>query len=352
VKWEVVCRDKKKGGLGVRDLEVVNLSLLLKWRWRLLNREDFGLWKDVLVAKYGIHIVNNVNLSLDPIPDFASLWWKDLCGIDEWGDSPNWLEEVVERRIGNGRLTRFWKDVWIGNTPLCVKFPRLFSLSLQKEVMVGDLLKVDEERRWWALTWRRHLFQWEEERVNLLLASLENVLLTVDEDDWEWSLNPGDGFSVKSAYDALVGIKDVVTLSDYELKIFSNIWESPAPSKVVAFSWKLLYDRLPTKDNLLRRGVLPFGSGENCVWCGFSPETSNHLFLHCSMAHKVWYDIFKWLGVVIVMPSNIFSLFDCVSGMARNAKLRKGFRLVWHTVVWSLWGARNDDIFNGVKKDY
>jgi hypothetical protein len=38
--------------------------------------------------------------------------------------------------------------------------------------------------------------------------------------------------------------------------------------------------------------------------------------------------------------------------MARNAKLRKGFRLVWHTVVWSLWGARNDDIFNGVKKDY
>jgi hypothetical protein len=224
------------GGLGVRDLEVVNISLLLKWRWRLLNREHFGLWKDVLVAKYGIHIVNNVNLSLDPIPDFASLWWKDLCGIDEWGVSTNWLEEVVERRIGNGRLTRFWKDVWIGNTPLCVKFPRLFSLSLQKEVMVGDLLKVEEERRWWALTWRRHLFQWEEERVNLLLASLENVLLTVDEDDWEWSLNPGDGFSVKSAYDALVGIKDVVTLSDYELKIFSNIWESPAPSKVVAFS--------------------------------------------------------------------------------------------------------------------
>jgi hypothetical protein len=35
IKWKVVCKDKKKGGLGVRDLEVMNTSLLLKWRWTL-----------------------------------------------------------------------------------------------------------------------------------------------------------------------------------------------------------------------------------------------------------------------------------------------------------------------------
>jgi hypothetical protein len=48
VKWEVVCKDKKKGGLGVRDLEAASLSLLMKW-WRLLNREYSALWKDNLV---------------------------------------------------------------------------------------------------------------------------------------------------------------------------------------------------------------------------------------------------------------------------------------------------------------
>jgi hypothetical protein len=32
VKWKVVCREKKKGGLGVRDLDAVNISLLTKWR--------------------------------------------------------------------------------------------------------------------------------------------------------------------------------------------------------------------------------------------------------------------------------------------------------------------------------
>jgi hypothetical protein len=54
VKWRVVCQEKKKGGLGVRDLNVVNLSLLLKWKWRLLQNDDTALWKDVIVAKYGI----------------------------------------------------------------------------------------------------------------------------------------------------------------------------------------------------------------------------------------------------------------------------------------------------------
>jgi hypothetical protein len=31
VKWEVVCLSKKKGGLGVRDVQMVNISLLTKW---------------------------------------------------------------------------------------------------------------------------------------------------------------------------------------------------------------------------------------------------------------------------------------------------------------------------------
>jgi hypothetical protein len=32
VRWEVICRPKKEGGLGVRDLRLVNISLLAKWK--------------------------------------------------------------------------------------------------------------------------------------------------------------------------------------------------------------------------------------------------------------------------------------------------------------------------------
>ncbi|MCI29143.1 ribonuclease H protein, partial [Trifolium medium] len=59
VKWSVVCREKDQGGLGVRDVRLVNLSLLTKWRWRLLQ-PGLPIWK-VLVAKYGNHICHHVD---------------------------------------------------------------------------------------------------------------------------------------------------------------------------------------------------------------------------------------------------------------------------------------------------
>jgi hypothetical protein len=122
------------------------------------------------------------------------------------------VEEVIEHKIGNGMLTRFWRDVWIGDSPLCIKFPRLFSLSMQKEVCVRELLKVEGDRRWWNFIWRRNLFQWEEERVNVLEDLLGIVVLTNDIDVWKWKLNPENGFSVKSAYDALVKLVIVLFL--------------------------------------------------------------------------------------------------------------------------------------------
>ena len=52
VKWEVVCGDKEKGGLGIRKLTLVNKALLGKWIWRFACDKE-ALWKQVLLAKYG-----------------------------------------------------------------------------------------------------------------------------------------------------------------------------------------------------------------------------------------------------------------------------------------------------------
>jgi hypothetical protein len=266
-------------------------------------------------------------------------------------ENKNWVAESFSHCLGNGALTSFWHEKWIGMVPLCVMFPRLFSLSTSKEAMIVELASVEDEHITWNFGWRRTLFTWEEELVNNLLALLEEVTLSNREDRWRWNWDP-DGFSVKSAFDVLS--KDLVAgplLSNFEVKIFSNIWQSPAPSKVLAFSWQLLYDRVPTKENLRLRRVIPIDLVDNCVWCGDSRETSTHLFLHCKWAIGVWYQIFKWLGVIIVAPPNLFHLFDCLSEAAKNGKSRKGFRLVWHSVIWCMWKARNDFIFNNVRKE-
>ncbi|RVW29977.1 putative ribonuclease H protein [Vitis vinifera] len=52
VSWEKVCVSKEKGGLGLRKIVQLNKALLGKWVWRFASARD-GMWKRVLVAKYG-----------------------------------------------------------------------------------------------------------------------------------------------------------------------------------------------------------------------------------------------------------------------------------------------------------
>lgn len=52
IKWESVCMRKEDGGLGVKDINSFNLSLLWKWKWNLFQHQG-ELWAKVLESKYG-----------------------------------------------------------------------------------------------------------------------------------------------------------------------------------------------------------------------------------------------------------------------------------------------------------
>jgi len=110
VKWSRVCKPRIKGGLGVRDIKLVNLSLLAKWRWKLLNGNDF-LWKKVLEEKYGERVITLNDTNGVSWPRFASYWWKDLMMMEGNGGE-NWFKTEVSRKVGNGMETSFWNDRW------------------------------------------------------------------------------------------------------------------------------------------------------------------------------------------------------------------------------------------------
>ncbi|GAU43110.1 hypothetical protein TSUD_373050 [Trifolium subterraneum] len=345
VKWSVVCRAKNKGGLGVRDVRIVNLSLLAKWRWRLLL-PGRPLWKEILVAKYGEHILHRVDWSDYRIPSSASKWWKDICSIDKVVEDKNWLVEEVGRKVGNGNSTSFWSTKWIGDAPLSVIFPRLFSLSNHKDCMVRDFYEDDGDNERWRFSWRRELFQWEVDRLTRLKELLVSFVFSSDDDSWIWRPDPDGVFSVKSAYNLLIEeLRSGEELEEEAALIFEQIWESPAPSKVIAFSWQLLYDRIPTRRNLEVRGLLGLDSPWECVGCVGSVETTTHLFLHCPSALMVWYEVFRWIGVIIVTPPSMMILFEVLRGSARNKKTRLGFLMIWHATIWCIWRARNNSIF-------
>jgi hypothetical protein len=333
VKWAVVCKDKNKGGLGVRDISLVNSSLLVKWRWRLLSPEK-SLWKDILISKYGDHPLHQVEWSSFRVPTNVSSWWKNIIDLEKVVPGKKWLLENIRRKVGNGVTTHFWTTKWVSDLPLSCLFPRLFSLSNQKDCKVSDCVLLVGGNLSWNFSWRRNLFQWEENLKISLLEVLDSVVLSLEEDCWNWIPEVDGIFSVKSAYNHLVSeFRTMDEVGGILADVFERIWESPAPSKVIAFSWQLLYDRIPTRSNLGARGVVCADRPWECVGCVGKIETTNHLFLHCPCAMKIWCEIFKWIGVNIVIPSSVPSLFAILRGAARNNKIRKGFLMIWHATL-------------------
>jgi hypothetical protein len=166
-------------------------------------------------------------------------------------------------------------------------------------------------------------------------------------DEWRWKLEENGSFSVKSMYSKLEGLMlDEGPSSNEQRRVFSKIWKSGAPSKVTAFSWKLLLNRIPTKSNLSVRQVLAPDTSLDCVMCLGELESANHMFLHCQFAMKVWENVMRWLGFHFMIPPNLFILWENWDGVSGVKKMCNGFRMIWHAVVWSLWRARNDRIFN------
>jgi hypothetical protein len=71
-----------------------------------------------------------------------SSWWRDIGRIRD-GDGETgvgWFGHSVMRRVGDGAETLFWLHRWIGDTPLCVRFRRLFDLAENKTISVANLI--------------------------------------------------------------------------------------------------------------------------------------------------------------------------------------------------------------------
>lgn len=63
--------------------------------------------------------------------------------------------------------------------------------------------------------------------------------------------------------------------------------------KIKVFGWRVLLDRLTSKDQLLSRSILSSSHDLPCALCFQWDENLPHLCLSCSVAKKVWSAIFK-----------------------------------------------------------
>ncbi|TYH26791.1 hypothetical protein ES288_A02G017000v1 [Gossypium darwinii] len=109
-------------------------------------------------------------------------------------------------RIGNGRATLFWMDIWCDNQPLKHDFPRLFCLARQKESLVADFLRIfGFYRDDWNELFTRSLLGKEEVMLSELVERVSGTVLVPDvEDKLCWANYRNGDFSVKKCSELLI----------------------------------------------------------------------------------------------------------------------------------------------------
>ena len=308
--WERVCQTKEDGGLGLKNLEDMNHSLLLKIAHRLHDHSSLP-WKDWFLSQ------NSHVLSGPQDTYLCSLLSSELSRY----------RSITTVTVGNGELTSFWHDRWLLNSPLAATFPVLFSHCTHPEISVHHALRT-------PLSTQLHvrLTRSAAAEQQVLSDCLAHVHLT-DELDTHLlaSLRP-EPFTSGGAY------KLLSPEGPHHLDAMA-IWHVRLPTKLKFFAWLLCHGRLNTRDYLYRRSIRPL-SESFCELCPTSLETDWHIFVSCPLATSVWDKL-----ALDVQGCNLRFPWLIGLGISLPEVLRVNIVFI---VLWQLWKARNAKIFDHV----
>nr|GEY21440.1 hypothetical protein [Tanacetum cinerariifolium] len=116
-------------------------------------------------------------------------------------------------------------------------------------------------------------------------------------------------------------------------------WAKYVSIKVNVFAWRARLDRLPTRDNLAKRGVIMDSS--LCLICGLFPENAQHLFFGCDMARSIALRICHWWNLNWTEISSFAEWNSWFASIRLSAKLKMLLEGVFLTFWWFIWSFRN-----------
>ena len=163
------------------------------------------------------------------------------------------------------------------------------------------------------------------------------IPLTNMEDSFCWGFSSSGDFTTKSAtWRAHENITH-----DQESWKFNWIWKLNVMPNIRIFLWQLCHNTLPTRANLLRKGIYV---DPVCPACLSEIEDIDHLFVGCHMVKKTW-DLtvsHNWLTSQ-PFPQSLPSVWEGLHNLytARNSYLTRVAIL-----SWSIWKSRNSMVFS------
>ncbi|GJZ95579.1 RNA-directed DNA polymerase, eukaryota [Tanacetum coccineum] len=303
VNWPKVLSAKKHGGLGVSSFFALNRALLVKWAWRFISNDN-SLWYCVISAIHGPSVQVR-----SPTP--CSPWYSIVREIQ------NLKNKGVDQK-------------------LCCVFPRLFALEEDKDCYVASKFHGSVD-----LSFRRAARGGvEAQQFAQLRDMLDTVILSNLEDRWRWDLNGSGSFRVCDVRNLL---------DEFFLPKDERVtrWVKCIPIKINVFAWRVSLDRLPTRLNLIRRGVQVPSTA--CPICTSDPEDISHLLFRCPMASDIHRLICRWWGLPWSPLGSYAEWLSWFKDIRLGSKVKSILEGVCYVSWWCLWIYRNQLLFATVK---
>lgn len=118
-----------------------------------------------------------------------------------------------------------------------------------------------------------------------------------------------------------------------------GVWSLSIPPKVKHFVWRALKNSLPTRANLLRRGV---AVDSTCGQCDAATESLDHCLLECTRARSFWFG--SSLGLRWSNDCQV-SFKEWFTGWMNKEDLDTVN--ISSMVAWCIWKSRNSLYFDG-----
>ncbi|KAL6201844.1 hypothetical protein ACLB2K_025556 [Fragaria x ananassa] len=185
--WDLLCKPKEAGGMGFRNLEHFNMSLLAKQCWRIIQEPE-SLWVKVLKGRYFPN-----SSFFDAKKGYRASWsWSSLLEArDHFVGEGFW-------QVNNGIGNNIWKDCWLP-PPEASAVRVIGNIPLDGPSSVASL--IDWDTRTWNLNAISHCVHPNDLQriINIPIGVLDG------RDQFIWPGNKNGCYSVRSGYHWLHG---------------------------------------------------------------------------------------------------------------------------------------------------
>jgi hypothetical protein len=101
--WDDICKPKKQGGLGIRDMELINKSLLIYTAWNIVTDKNPFL-SNIMKAKY----YPNSSFWTAPASGPRSVFWSSVLQIKHHLSE----NSIIQIHAGNSSI---WSSPWMNS---------------------------------------------------------------------------------------------------------------------------------------------------------------------------------------------------------------------------------------------